>query len=139
MRLGGLIACINNKKNTYMNMSLKPLDLSHGQAIAMMKIHKYQTIQQDILTKQLQIDKSAVTRILQSLKEKNLIEKTISENDRRVCYISLTLKGKEIYPEIKRIIDETTDVMLTGIDQKQQEELIELLVKIRKNLGCEDE
>lgn len=134
MKIGRLIANVNNKKNTYMNMLLKQLDLSHGQAIALMKIHKHQVIQQDVLTKHLLIDKSAVTRILKSLEDKELIVKKMSENNRRVFDIFLTQKGEKLYPEIKKIIDETTRTMLKGIDQKQQEQLFELLSKVKRNL-----
>lgn len=134
MKIGRLIANVNNKKNTYMNMLFKQLDLSHGQAIALMEIHKYQVIQQDVLTKHLLIDKSAVTRILKSLEDKELIVKKMSENDRRVFDIFLTQKGEKLYPEIKKIIDETTRTMLKGIDQKQQEQLFELLSKVKRNL-----
>ena len=58
----------------------------------------------------------------------------MSENDRRVFDISLTQKGEKLYPEIKKIIDETTRTMLKGIDQKQQEQLFELLSKVKRNL-----
>lgn len=134
MKIGRLIANVNNKKNTYMNMLFKQLDLSHGQAIALMEIHKYQVIQQDVLTKHLLIDKSAVTRILKSLEDKELIVKKMSENNRRVFDIFLTQKGEKLYPEVKKIIDETTRTMLKGIDQKQQEQLFELLSKVKRNL-----
>ena len=58
----------------------------------------------------------------------------MSENDRRVFDIFLTQKGEKLYPEIKKIIDETTRTMLKGIDQKQQEQLFELLSKVKRNL-----
>ena len=61
---------------------------------------KLQSKQED-LNKRLQIDKSAVTRILNTLKEKGLIIKEIAKEDKRSQMISLTEKGKVLYPQIK--------------------------------------
>lgn len=74
MNLTRLISILHNQKNSYMNVQLKDIGLSHGQAIALKIIYEEATIKQEDLNKRLQIDKSAVTRILNTLKENGLIK-----------------------------------------------------------------
>ena len=138
MNLTRLISILHNQKNSYMNVQLKDIGLSHGQAIALKIIYEEATIKQEDLNKRLQIDKSAVTRILNTLKEKGLIIKEIAKEDKRNQMISLTEKGKVLYPQIKNII-ETKEVMLKGINQNQQTLLNELILKMKDNLEEKNE
>ena len=63
----------------------------------------------------------------------------MSHADRRIYEISLTKKGEEVYPKIRVIIDNMTKVMLKDISEKEAEQLVHLLYKIRKNLEEDDE
>lgn len=134
MNLSRLISILHNQKNSYMNVQLKEIGLSHGQAIALKIIYEENNIKQEDLNKRLQIDKSAVTRILKTLEDKQLIIKETSQEDKRNHILSLTSNGKMLYPQIKNVIKETTEVMLKDIDQNQQLFLEELLLKMKMNL-----
>lgn len=134
MNLSRLISILHNQKNSYMNVQLKEIGLSHGQAIALKIIYEENNIKQEDLNKRLQIDKSAVTRILKTLEDKQLIIKETSQEDKRNHILSLTSNGKMVYPQIKNVIKETTEVMLKDIDQNQQLLLEELLLKMKMNL-----
>ena len=139
MNLSRLISILHNQKNSYMNVQLKEIGLSHGQAIALKIIYEENNIKQEDLNKRLQIDKSAVTRILKTLEEKGLIVKTRCEDDKRNQHIVLTNEGKKLYPSIKQIVLQTANEMLEGIDENQQKQLEELLLKMKKNLEGKDE
>ena len=134
MNLSRLISILHNQKNSYMNVQLKEIGLSHGQAIALKIIYEENNIKQEDLNKRLQIDKSAVTRILKTLEDKQLIIKETSQEDKRNHILSLTSNGKMLYPQIKNVIKETTEVMLKDIDQNQQLLLEEFLLKMKMNL-----
>ena len=134
MNLSRLISILHNQKNSYMNVQLKEIGLSHGQAIALKIIYEENNIKQEDLNKRLQIDKIAVTRILKTLEDKQLIIKETSQEDKRNHILSLTSNGKMLYPQIKNVIKETTEVMLKDINQNQQLFLEELLLKMKMNL-----
>ena len=134
MNLLRLISILHNQKNSYMNVQLKEFGLSHGQAITLKIIYEENNIKQEDLNKRLQIDKSAVTRILKTLEDKQLIIKETSQEDKRNHILSLTSNGKMLYPLIKNVIKETTEVMLKDIDQNQQLLLEKLLLKMKMNL-----
>lgn len=134
MNLSRLISIIHNQKNSYMNVQLKEFGLSHGQAITLKIIYEENNIKQEYLNKRLQIDKSAVTRILKTLEDKGFIIKKTSKEDKRNHVLSLTSKGKELYPKIKDVIKETTEMMIKDIDQNELILLEELLLKMKMNL-----
>ena len=83
MNLSRLISILHNQKNSYMNVQLKEFGLSHGQAITLKIIYEENNIKQEYLNKRLQIDKSAVTRILKTLEDKGFIIKKTSKEDKR--------------------------------------------------------
>ena len=124
----------NFQKNSYMNVQLKEFGLSHGQAITLKIIYEENNIKQEDLNKRLQIDKSAVTRILKTLEEKKFIIKKTAKENKRNHVLSLTSKGKELYPKIKDVIKETTEMMIKDIDQNELILLEELLLKMKMNL-----
>ena len=134
MNLSRLISILHNQKNSYMNVQLKEFGLSHGQAITLKIIYEENNIKQEDLNKRLQIDKSAVTRILKTLEDKGFIIKKTSKEDKRNHVLSLTSKGKELYPKIKDVIKETTEMMIKDIDQNELILLEELLLKMKMNL-----
>lgn len=121
MNLARLISTVHNQKNSYMNGYLKALGLSHGQAITLKIIHEENCIKQDDLNKRLQIDKSAVTRILKTLEEKGLIVKTRCEDDKRNQHIVLTDEGKNFI------------LLLNKLFYKQQMKCWRELMKTNKN------
>ena len=124
MNLSRLISILHNQKNSYMNV----------QAITLKIIYEENNIKQEDLNKRLQIDKSAVTRILKTLEDKGFIIKKTSKEDKRNHVLSLTSKGKELYPKIKDVIKETTEMMIKDIDQNELILLEELLLKMKMNL-----
>lgn len=139
MNIGKLLAGVNNKKNTYYNQQLKKLGLSHGQAFVINVIGQNVKIQQEELTKNLEIDKSAVTRILKTLENRKLIQRYTSIQDRRGYEIHLSDEGQKIYPEVKQMIDQVSQVLCAGMSEKEQEELVRLLLKMKNNLEVYNE
>ena len=134
MNLTRLISILHNQKNSYMNVQLKDIGLSHGQAIALKIIYEEATIKQEDLNKRLQIDKSAVTRILNTLKEKGLIIKEIAKEDKRNQMISLTEKGKV---EAKFVIESFAKLennALKDFTDEEKMQFVNFLNRVNKNL-----
>ena len=107
--------------------------LSNGDCLETI-IYEENNIKQEDLNKRLQIDKSAVTRILKTLEDKRFIIKKTAKENKRNHVLSLTSKGKELYPKIKDVIKETTEMMIKDIDQNELILLEELLLKMKMNL-----
>jgi len=79
-------------------------------------------------------DSSTVTRIIDNLEKKKLLERVPSEDDRRVRHICLTETGKEIYTKASEIAKSHVANAMKGIGTGDIEHLINILNQIQYNL-----
>lgn len=134
MRIGGKINYICNQNIAIINTKLKNVNITHGQARIIKIISENQRMSQEHLTKLLQIDKSAVTRLLKGMENRKLIKKIVSCHDKRSYEIILTEKGQGLYQFVDDVFDETSKMMLNNFTQDEVEQLYQLLKKIEKNM-----
>jgi DNA-binding MarR family transcriptional regulator len=80
------------------------------------------------------VQKSAITAIIQRLWEKGLIQRTRDEKDRRVVYLTLTDKGKELYDKAEERIYRLVESLLTQFDQSEIQQFIETFEKLNQVL-----
>lgn len=74
-------------------------------------------------------DKAQVTRLLQSLGTKGLIEKSQSPVDGRVCVLRLTAQGWETVTRLRYAVAETIDSLLEPLSTQERDSLKVLLRK----------
>ncbi|GAA0433274.1 MarR family transcriptional regulator [Lentibacillus halophilus] len=76
------------------------------------------------------IASSSITYVVDKLEKKDLIKRKPCPKDRRVTYASITTDGTElmnqVFPDHKKALKE----ILSGLDMKEKEELIEQLKKL---------
>jgi MarR family transcriptional regulator, 2-MHQ and catechol-resistance regulon repressor len=76
-----------------------------------------------------------VTQLIDALEREGLVERAISESDRRVTYAQLTRDGEarcaELIPAMARFMQET----MTPLDSNEMDQLTELLRRFRLNLA----
>lgn len=83
-------------------------------------------------------DKATVGEIIQRLYEKDYIEKSFYENDRRVYLISLTPKAKNIIKDIERMVNDVNKTALKGFTGDDIQKLYDFLTQIIDNLSKEE-
>lgn len=71
--------------------------------------------------------KSATSKMLRSLEEKNYIERTTSQEDRRAVYIRLTEKGQKIITESKQLMNQFSTEVIQEFGIAEMDELIRLM------------
>jgi DNA-binding MarR family transcriptional regulator len=81
------------------------------------------------ISKLLGIDSGLMTRMLDKLEEKGLLERNRSIDDRRVVNLTLTPKGKTISAEIPAIAPEVLNHRLKGFSPEEFDEFRRLLQK----------
>jgi len=74
-------------------------------------------------------DKAQITRLLQTLGTKGLIDKSQSPNDGRVCVLQLTPKGREAVTRLRHAVAETIDGLLDPLNERDRDTLKALLKK----------
>ena len=123
-----LVGCTAQEIANFVERALKEFDISREQLSV---IHYLDTAEVDKLTvnelRETLIDDSPnVSRILNKMVEKGLVQKERQTDDQRVVYVSLTEKGRKLHKQ--------ADEKITGhnvrLSLKECQTLIELLMKI---------
>ena len=78
-------------------------------------------------------DKTAVTRIINTLEEKNLVVRVSDQIDKRIKRIILTKKGENLFDEILPIIEKTRSQMNNNINEDELKTLDTVLKKLIDN------
>jgi len=122
-----------------MHEQLKQYDLGSGQFHFLMMLYKKDGVNQETLAETLNIDKATSARAIKKLEEKGYVTRTRDENDRRNYNVFLTEKAQTLKPQIKSILKNWTDFLLTNISKKEQEQLFIILDKISQNSTHQNE
>ena len=86
------------------------------------------------VTAHLKVKASTAAGILERMEEKDLIRRTISEEDARHKCVTLTEKGAARQSRFKEVFEEVEARMLNGFTKEESEQLYALLLKVRDNL-----
>lgn len=75
-----------------------------------------------------------ITRLIDRLEDKGLVVRERSADDRRQVFCRLTAAGAELLRGLDRPIDALDEMVMGGLDAKEQATLIRLLDKVRARL-----
>lgn len=117
------------------NEELKPLNLSSSEGnLLYLLLTGSNKLQQEQLAEQLDVDKAAVSRVVNSLESKGYVIRERHNNDRRAHYICLTNKVALIEDEVKRIYDDLYALVRHDIPDEEVYRIEQLLAQIKNNL-----
>ena len=119
--------------NYFRSEKLSQIDLNVNQYPYILNICNNPGILQDQLGKLIYVHKSNVARQLKLLEEKGFITKKCDEKDKRNLLVYPTQKALDAYPLIKKINNEWVDLVLNGISEKEQEEILKYCLIISEN------
>ncbi len=117
-----------------LNEALADIGISHCQASILVKILNGGPLTMSAISKELCCHKSNVTQVVDGLAAKDLIERIASKEDRRVCTLSLTRKGKAISAKAESMLCTRAKTCVGCLSAKEQTALAKLLEKSLK--GC---
>ena len=80
-------------------------------------------------------DKTSMTRLVNTMESKNLVERKSDENDRRVNRIFLTDHGKEVIEKVIPIMSELIPAVQESLTEEEIETLITTLKKIKAKIA----
>mgnify|MGYP001792507053 CR=1 FL=1 len=75
-------------------------------------------------------DKSQMTRAMQSLEHKGLVERTKSKEDMRVTLVGLTPRGEAFVAVLRNVIEESINEILEPISDQEREVLVSILSRV---------
>lgn len=112
---------------------LKHLDIDRS-FYPLLLIEAGNGITQQELASRLLCDKVQVVRIIDYLSSNGYVERIQNQTDKRKYELAISDKAREVLPEIKKAIKDTTSVALNCLSDNQINELYSLLSMIENNL-----
>lgn len=128
------IGMIARALDSISNIEFKEYDLTKGQYLYLVRICENPGIIQEKLAEMIKIDRTTAARAVKKLEMKGFIEKRGDEHNKKIKKLFPTVKGKNVYPFIKRENDHSNIVALQGFSEKESETLFNLLQRVRKNI-----
>lgn len=136
--LGKYISIIYRKGQIYWGKCLKEQDIASAEYPILLILLQKEGITQEAIATELDLDKSAVARSVQSLLEKGFIERKKDDIDRRCNRIYLTEKGyksKESLQETKAGWETILAKSFTGEERAEAKMLLGKMVENIKQMA----
>ena len=113
--------------------ALEPRDLTSAQWVPLLKLHLGHASSVAELARECQLDSGAMTRLLDRLEAKGLVERVRSSADRRVVNLELTKQGREAAREIPAVLCQVQNAFLQGLSIEEWQQLRSLLRRVLDN------
>lgn len=115
-------------------MALAGHDLTYSQFMTIKHLALDHTVGVTDLARHAQLNPGAMTRLLDRLEARGLIERVADPSDRRALNILLTEAGQVIWRDIEHCGQRVRDRAMQGMDEGQREQLFRLLNQVLQNL-----
>ena len=101
--------------------------LNYSEFALLLKLYDMEGCSQDAMVEVLSIDKAAVTRILKSLEEMDLVYRRIDTEDRRIKRIFLTDSGKSMEEKRRNILTKMVTFVVEDIPKDKVVEVMGMI------------
>lgn len=133
--VGNFTTLVNKKLVYYLNSKLSAFDITAEQWQVLFKLSNQNNISQKLLSQLVNKDQPTLTRMLDILQRKALVERLASKEDRRSFCIHITGKGLALTEKLIPSLEDTFKKILNGISEKDLNTYIDVLNKIDKNIS----
>lgn len=110
-------------------------DLTRDQHYILRYIYQNNMCTTSELAHDFYVKKSAITAIITRLWKKGLIKRTRNPQDRRVIYLTLTEKGKEMYEKTEERIFSLVESFIKQFDPEEIKQFIQIYEKFNRILN----
>lgn len=132
--VGNFTNLVNKKMVYFLNSQLAAFDITAEQWQVLLTLSKHNKINQKVLSQTVNKDQPTLTRMLDILERKNLVERHMSKEDRRSFSIHITEKGLDLTEKLTPYIEDIFMKILNGISEKDLKIYLEVLTKIDNNI-----
>lgn len=132
--LGKTVKCLTSDIRRFLDFHLDEYQLGNGQFIIILDVCKNRGISQDILSKNIGVDKTTIAKSLKKLLENGYITKEEDKNDRRSKKIYPTKKAEDILPKLKTLEILEKEVFSQNISHDEMDIFIKVANRIKSNI-----
>ncbi len=111
------------------------IDLTREQWLILFKLQKNDGLSQNQLAKYTDRDKTSLTRLINIMERKNLVQRIKKETDKRINLIFLTETGKQQFDFALPLFGKTIKKLQKGLSEKEINNTIKTLQKIQNNIS----
>jgi MarR family 2-MHQ and catechol resistance regulon transcriptional repressor len=90
------------------------------------------------IAERLIISRASVTSLLDSLEKRGFVKRQPHLSDRRMLLVELTSSGRQAADQFRPIVHQHQKVWLKALDEKEQEQLIQMLHRLQVSLMDSD-
>jgi len=116
----------------------RSLGLTRAQWSVLAHLKRNEGSNQASVADTLELEPITLVRLLDRLEAAGWVERRPDPDDRRARQLFLKDKARPVLDQLMALAAETRAVALAGIDEQEQELLIEALIKVRANLTSRD-
>lgn len=131
---GKMVSMLYRKTQMFWAQYLKEYDLTSAEYPVLISLHKHDGVTQEDISTELAIDKSGITRIIKSLLEKGMIEKSKDTSDLRCNRIYLTDQGRNSKSIIDQGIAKWNQIISTDMDSETIQMIMDGLATMSENM-----
>lgn len=133
------IKMLDNMIDRKICKSVEKINLTHTQAriLRFLFTNKDKTIYQKTIEKEVDVRRSTISGILDTMEKNNLIIRKASIKDARKKEIALTINSLNKHKEIEKKIADFESVLLKGITDEEKEAFFKTIDKLKENLKQE--
>ena len=134
--IGRYISCIYRHAQIFFEKELADFDISRGGHVFLLALARNDGIRQEELSQRLKIDKATTARAVKKLMEAGIVERVPDENDGRAFCLYITEKGRQLLPEIRRISQKWTGLLLRNFEEQEHAEVFRILQRLSENAAA---
>ena len=115
------------------NISEAIPEMTIDQGLVLLFLNEYPEMTQKEIAELVFKDNASMTRMINTMVQKNFIKRSMNDSDRRRYKLEITKKGKEVLETLPPIIQHNRNSSLKGISKDELVQLQAILNKIRLN------
>lgn len=132
--IGKRINYLANQNRAYVNALLKEEGITHGECTLLLGIAHHEGLSQEDLRKHLQIDKSAIARVIKTLVNKGYVRREVNVKDHRYSCLFLTPLAKDKIDYIYSILHQSSSWLMEGLSEKEVDTVLGILDKMCESI-----
>ncbi len=105
-------------------------DLTNDQHYILRYIYRVGECTSTELADAFEVNKSAITAIINRMVDRELIKRTRDDDDRRVVYLTLTDEGNKLFEKTEEKISGLVESIITKFDQKEIQDFLKTYEKL---------
>lgn len=118
----------------FLSCHLDKYSLGDGQFGIIYEVLNSEGMSQDELRRRRNVDKATIAKAVKKLIDHNYLYKERDEKDKRVYCLYATPKGRELRPEIKKIITMEQELLLKGSTPEEIEVFSRVMKRMTRNI-----